>query len=123
MAADSLSSTPARASSSAFSRRSVVSRLRSKALGVGGHGGVAGVLALVERQEARGDRDGEERDSPAEEGPQAAVCPAAAVGLALADETTLLQERALEPVELTPVLRRPVERGRQPSAAVELPPT
>ena len=32
----------------------------------------------------------------------------------------VLQELALEPVELIAVLRRPVERGRQPRAAVEL---
>ena len=84
-------------------------------------------MAALARALALGDRDhpgdhggGEQHADPGEQRPQAAVGAALALGLALARRPALLEELALELVQLGVVLGGPVERRGEPGAAVEL---
>src|SRR5262245_33775832 len=94
--------------------------LGAEALGVGDGGGAARALALRYRDRP-GDHGGGEQDAdPGEQRPEAAVAAALALGLTLAGGPALLEEGALELVQLRVVARRPVERRGEASAAVEL---
>ncbi len=94
--------------------------LGSEALrGLGG-GGAARALALRERDHPGGDRDREQHPDPGEQRPQPAVGALLALGPALACGPALLEEDALELVQLRVVLGGPLERRGESSAPVEL---
>ena len=87
----------------------------------------ASTVAALARALALGDRDhpgdhggGEQHADAGEQRPQAPVGAALALGLALARRPALVEELALELVQLGVVLGGPVERRGEPGAAVEL---
>ena len=94
--------------------------LGPESLGVGDGGRAARALALGERDHPGDDGGGEQHADPGEQRPQAAVGAALALGLALARGPALVEELALELVQLGVVLGGPVERRGEPGAAVEL---
>ena len=77
-------------------------------------------LALGERDHPRDEGGGEQHADPGEQRSQAAIRPALALGVALARGPALLEELALELVQLGLVAGSPVERRGKPGAAVEL---
>ena len=88
--------------------------------GVGDGGRAVRPLALGERDHPGDDRGGEQHADPGEQRPQAAVGAPLALGLALARRPALVEEGALELVQLGVVARGPLERRGEPGAAVEL---
>ena len=94
--------------------------LGAEALGVGDGGRAARALALGERDHPGDHGGGEQHADPGEQRPQAAVGAPLALGLTLAGGPALLEEGALELVELRVVARRPVERRGESGAPVEL---
>jgi hypothetical protein len=94
--------------------------LSAEALGVGDGGRAARALALGERDHPGDHGGGEQHADPGEQRPQAAVGAPLALGLTLAGGPALLEEGALELVQLGVVARRPVERRGEPGTPVEL---
>ena len=110
MATESSRATPALASRSAWSRRSSLRAWAPRRCGVRDGGRAACALALGERDHPGDDGGGEQHADPGEQRPQAAVGAPLALGLALARGSALVEEGALELVELA-------VRGRLPSRA------
>ena len=85
-------------------------RLDAEPLGVGGARRVAGLAALVERHDAGHEREREQRGEAGEQRPQAAVRAPLVLGLVLRLGAALVEEVALELVQVA-------ARGRRPSRA------
>ena len=110
---DSSRSTPARASSSAWSRRSWLSASAPRRWASRGERGVAGLAALVERDDAGHEREHEQRGEAGEQRAQAAVRVALVLGLVLGLGAALVEEVALELVEVRPRARPPSRAPRR----------
>ena len=95
-------------------------RLGAEPLRVRDQRRVARLPALRDRDDARHDGDGEHRGGTGQQHPQPAVRAPLAAGLELGRRPARGDEVALDVVELVPVRIDPLERGREPRAAIEL---
>ena len=95
-------------------------RLRAEPLGVGRQRLVARVVALDERHDPGDHRRTSRTPAPTSSAAQAAVRPALALGVPLAGGAALVEERPLGGVQVRAVPVRPLERGGEPGAAVEV---
>ena len=95
-------------------------RLGADALSVGGHGGLARLAALGDRDGTRDHRERQQGSDAGQQGPQATVRTPLALASQLRLGAARGDERALEPVQLGLVPLAPFERGSQAGASVEL---
>ena len=120
MVGESSSATPCAGEEQRLVEPALVRRLHAQALRVRDDDRVAGLAALVERNGSRADRQRQDGRQPRELDAQPAVGAALAVTLRLGRRPARVHERGLERVEVPTVRGGPVERSRQPGAAVEL---